>query len=349
MYNTSIDQSNMFKSISEFSEHIANSFDYFKQNSSINSDVSNDINSILILGMGGSAITGLLFREILSNKLDIPISVNQGYTIPKWVNNNTLVIACSYSGNTEETLVGLEKCKSKTSKIIGFTTGGKLYEFIQKFNFNYVLMPKGLQPRAALGYSFTLMLLMLNKIGFINEKTIIDLKNNINEIVKFSNIFSKNNNENLAFSLAEKIYDKNPIIYSEDGIFGIIGYRFKCQLVENSKILAFNNIIPEMNHNEIEAYTKDVNNNNNFIILWINNENYHSRNKKRIEVVKKIFSTKIKDQIEINLNLEKIKNPIVQYLVYINLLDWISYHAAILKNIDPSIIPNINELKKSLQ
>ena len=348
MYNTSIDQSNMFKSISEFSEHIANSFDYFNQNSSINSDISKDINSILILGMGGSAITGLLFKEILSNKLDIPISVNQGYTIPKWVNNDTLVIACSYSGNTEETLVGLEKCKSKTSKIIGFTTGGKLYEFIQKFNFNYVLMPKGLSTRVTLGYSFTLMLLLLNKIGFINEKTIIDLKNNINVIIKFSNVFSKNNNENLGFSLAEKIYDKNPIIYAEDGIFGIIGYRFKCQLVENSKILAFNNIIPEMNHNEIEAYTKDVNNNNNFIILWINNENYHSRNKKRIEVVKKIFSTKIKDQIEINLNFEKIKNPIVQYLVYINLLDWISYHAAILKNIDPTIIPNINELKKSL-
>ena len=348
MYNTSIDQSNMYKSISEFSEHIEHSFDYFKQNSFISSDISNEINNILILGMGGSAITGLLFKEILSNKLDIPISVNKKYTIPKWVNNDTLVIACSYSGNTEETLTSIEKCKQKTSKIIGFTTGGKLYEYIQKFNFNYVLIPKGLQPRAALGYSFTLMLLMLNEIGFIDEKTIIGLKNNINEIVEFSNIFSKNHNENLAFSIAEKIYDKNPIIYAEDGIFGAIGYRFKCQLVENSKILAFNNIIPEMNHNEIEAYTKDVNNNSNFIILWINNENYHPRNKKRIEVVKKIFSTKIKSQIEINLNLKKIKNPIVQYLVYINFLDWISYHAAILNNIDPSIIPNINELKKSL-
>ena len=103
MNNINIDKSNMYKSISEFPKHVQHSFDFFEKNSSIKNIISNNINNILILGMGGSAITGLLFKEILADKLSITVNVNQGYTIPEWVNENTLIIACSYSGNTEET------------------------------------------------------------------------------------------------------------------------------------------------------------------------------------------------------------------------------------------------------
>lgn len=343
-----IDKSNMYESISQFPKHIKHSFDFFKKNSSISANISNNINNILILGMGGSAITGLLFKEILADKLSIAVNVNQGYTIPKWVNENTLIIASSYSGNTEETLTGLEKCLSKTSKIIGFSTGGKLIDIINENNNDFVLMPKGLQPRAALGYSFTLMLILLNKIGFIENSIISNFQNNLAELSKYSDSYSLQNEKNISYKIAKDIYDKNPLIYAEDGIFGIIGYRFKCQLVENSKILAFNNFIPEMNHNEIEAYTENVNNKNNFVVIWINNDNYHIRNKKRIDVVKTIWSNKIKTQIEINLDLAHINSNLIKYLIYINLMDWISYHAAILIQIDPSIIPNINKLKKSL-
>ena len=298
--------------------------------------------------MGGSAITGLLFKEILSDKLSVPVNVNQGYTIPKWVNENTLVIACSYSGNTEETLAGLEASISKTSKIIGFSTGGKLIDLINKKNYDYVLMPKGLQPRAALGYSFTLMLIMFNKIEFISDNILINYQNNLNELSKYNDSFSIQKENNISYKIAKEIYNKNPLIYAEDGIFGIIGYRFKCQLVENSKILAFNNVIPEMNHNEIEAYTENVNAKNNFVVIWINSNEYHPRNIKRINIVKNIWSSKIDSQIEINLDLSHIKSSLIKYLIYINLMDWISYHATILNERDPSIIPNINELKNSL-
>ena len=345
---SNIDKSNMYESIFQFPKHVNNSFDFFDKNSSISNNISNKINNILILGMGGSAITGLLFKEILVNKLSIPVIVNQGYTIPKWVNDNTLVIACSYSGNTEETLIALKECLSKTSKIIGFSTGGKLIDFINKNNKDFVLMPKGLQPRAALGYSFTLMLILLNRLGYISNDIVKDFKKNLDELSQYSDIFSAQNENNISYEIAKNIYNKNPLIYAEDGIFGIIGYRFKCQLVENSKILAFNNFIPEMNHNEIEAYTNKVNAKNNFVVIWINSSDYHPRNKKRINIVKHIWSSKIDTQIEINLDLSHIKSSLIKYLIYINLVDWISYHAAILIEIDPSIIPNINELKNSL-
>ena len=346
--NTShIDKSNMYESILNFPKHVQNSFDFFDKNSSISNNISENINNILILGMGGSAITGLLFREILCDYLDIPINIKQGYTIPKWVDSKTLVIASSYSGNTEETLIGLNKCKLKTTKIIAFTTGGDLYDFVLKNNYCHVLIPSGLQPRAALGYSFTLMLLMFNKIKFINDNIIRNFKESLTDLSKYSNIFSVPKNENICYQIAKKIYKKNPVIYSEDGIFEIIGYRLKCQLTENSKILAFNNCIPEMNHNEIEAYTKNANI-NNFIIIWIDDKDIHPRNKRRLDISKSILSEKIKKQIDIRLDLNNVKSSFVKYLIYINLMDWISYYAAILKNVDPSIIPNINELKKSL-
>ena len=208
-------------------------------------------------------------------------------------------------------------------------------------------MPKGLQPRAAIGYSFPLMLMMLNKIGFINQKLIKDLKDSVAYLSENTKKYSSKTN-NMAYSIASKIYNKNPLIYAEDGIFNIIGYRFKSQLVENAKILAFNNKVPEMNHNEIEAFTVNVNKKNNFVVVWINDFMYHKRNKKRIKIVSKIWSDKIEEQFFLEIKSQYNENKILKYLNYIHLIDWISYHCAILNKIDPSIIPNINKLKKSL-
>ena len=129
--------------------------------------------------------------------------------------------------------------------------------------------------------------------------------------------------------------------------YNIIGYRFKSQLVENSKVLAFNNEVPEMNHNEIEAYTNTVNIKNNFVVIWINDSMYHERNKKRIKIVSDIWKNKVKKQLFLEIQ-SKDNNKILKYLSYIHLVDWISYHTAILNKIDPSIIPNISKLKNAL-
>ncbi len=347
MIDSTIDKAKMHKSISDFSLHIEKSFDFFKENSSLTKNY-NDINNIMILGMGGSAITGLLMKELLKNDIDIPIHINQGYDLPKWVNNKTLIIACSYSGNTEETLISCEKCFKRTTNIIGISKGGKLFDLLKNKALNeYVKMPDGLQPRAALGFSFSLMLILLNKLKIVGNSFIQDLKNSIPNLAEKTKTYSLKDSSNVAYSTANKIFNKNPLIYAEEGIFNIIGYRFKCQLVENSKVLAFNNAIPEMNHNEIEAYTNTVNAKDNFVVIWINDSSYHDRNKKRIKIVSNIWRNKIKNQFFLDIE-ENSDNKILNYLSYIHLVDWISYHAAILNKIDPSIIPNINELKKSL-
>ena len=345
MLNNNIDKSNMYQSIYDFSNHIEKSFKWFNDNTVLNTN-KNKIKCIMFLGMGGSAITGLLIKELFKNHISIPIHVNQGYDIPKWIDKNTLILACSYSGNTEETLASCINSLKKTSNIVGLSKGGELYKLFDKKQIsNFVKMPNGLQPRAALGYSISLVLLLLNKLKIVDNSFIDDLKNSIKPIRKLTDIYSTTNN-NLAYTTSKKIHDKNPVIYGQEGIFNIIGYRFKCQLVENAKILAFNNEIPEMNHNEIEAYTNDVNTNNNFIVIWIKDDSYNKRNLKRISIVSDIWKSKIKKQLYIQI--ESSSNNILKYLSYIHLLDWVSYHCAILNNIDPSIIPNINKLKKSL-
>ena len=346
----SIDKSNMFRIIYDFPVHIQESFKLFKENHTLDSkEKFKNIESIVILGMGGSAITGLLMKEILKDEINIPISINQNYTLPKWVNKKTLIIASSYSGNTEETLTACKEGISKKCKIIGFSTGGKLVSLLKNKKYkNFVIMPNGLQPRAAIGYAFSMMLLTLNQIGLIKMSMIKNLKNSIKILKKKSEEYSRSNKNNKAYMIALKIYKKNPIIYSEEGVFNIIGYRLKCQLAENSKILSFNNSIPEMNHNEIEAFSNKIKTKNNFIIVWIDDDLCYNRNQRRISVVSKIIKSKINSHIFLKINEKKSKNKILHYLEYINLVDWISYHCSILNKIDPSEIPNIMKLKKTL-
>ena len=281
-------QSNMYKAIYDFPKHIEDALNNFSRNSNINNEYNNT-KSIMILGMGGSAITGLLIKEILKDKIKQPIYVNKNYDIPKWVNSDTLIIASSYSGNTEETLSACKECIEKKCKIIGFSTGGKLLKLLKEKNYkDYIKMPEGLQPRAAIGYSFTMMLKLLNELKIIDDKLIDELKDSIKPLIKKVKEYSSENN--LAYSIAKKIHNQNPIIYAEDSIFNIIAYRLKCQLAENSKILSFNNIIPEMNHNEIEAFTETMQ--NKLLLVWIHNT-INSRNKKRIEITSNILKSKI--------------------------------------------------------
>jgi glucose/mannose-6-phosphate isomerase len=341
-----IDESNMFQVILDFPKQIKYSLDNFKENYNTDKSLEDykNINKILILGMGGSAISGLLIKEILDMESSIPTFVNQNYTIPKWVDNNTLVIASSYSGNTEETLTACKECINKNAEIIAVSTGGHLIELLD--NNNYIKLPKGMQPRAALGYSFSSILLLLNNLKFIDRNINSELTESLPYLINKTNIYSDEDNNNEAILIASKINNKTPIIYAQQGVFNILGYRFKCQLAENSKILAFNNMIPEMNHNEIEAFYSN-NSFDKYCLIWIEDNSYHKRNIERFKVSSDILKTNTRNQISINLDGNS-PNSLCNYLEYIILFDWVSFYCAINNGVDPTIIPNINKLKLSL-
>jgi len=336
----------MYNDIYNLPKHIKDAQINFENHCNIQSNFE-DIDKIVILGMGGSAITGLFMKELYKNSLKIPIHIVQNYDIPNWINEKTLIIASSYSGNTEETLISCKKCIDKNVKnIIGFTTGGKLLKLLNENNItDYVKLPIGLQPRAAIGYTFTMMINLFYKINFINKEEIELIDKSINHLESLNQMYSKNNESNIAFKLSKIIYKKNPIIYTEDGLFNVIAYRLKSQLAENSKILSFNHSIPEMNHNEIEAFVKNIN--DNFILIWIEDESFNPKNIKRMKIVSKILAKKVSQQLHINIPIKQ-DNMILKCFCYINLVDWISYHCSILNEVNCTEIPNINLLKKSL-
>ena len=302
----------------------------------------NDIQNVVILGMGGSAIGAEICTSIIKNEYTIPIFVNRNYNIPNWISANTLVIASSYSGNTEETILGYEQACKKTNNVVIISTGGTLTKIAKRNNHDILQIPKNYQPRAAVGYSMMAVFFSLIKTKLISFNIIQRLESLTNTLKKYSLELSKYNNNNEALIWAKILSKKIPVIYGSSSTTETVALRFKGQLQENSKMIAFHNILPEMNHNEIEGWYD----NKNLIVIWLKDKDDISQIKKRISITKKI----LENSNIVNKILEVSgKNFTERFLKLIILTDWISYYLAILNNIDPSPVEKIQKLKELLK
>ena len=338
LLNSSLDESNMKLAIAQFPDQISKSFDIMKSWNL--QKIYKDINNILIIGMGGSAIGGDVARVIAQNDCSLPIFVNRSYNIPDWVGANTLVIASSYSGNTEETLSAFNQCKQKQSSIIVITTGGDIENYAKQYQLDRILVPSGYQPRAALGFSFTCILILLNKLGFISDKIIETLYDVIDPLKSISIQMQKDNNE--AFKIAEQVYKTCPIIYGSEDLTWVAALRFRGQLAENSKMLAFHHSFPEQNHNEIEGWTCNQSIMDNMSIIWLKDISDHAGVKSRMRISSMLLDLKAGLQIKIK---QDGLNRIHRLIKLIHFTDWVSYYAALLNNVDPTPVNRIQELK----
>ena len=291
--------------------------------------VPSDISNIVVIGMGGSAIGGDLLKAYLLGNGKVPVHVIRDYKVPKFVDENTLVFAVSYSGNTEETLSALKDAESKNAKIIGVTSDGQLAAECNKL----IAIPKGLQPRAALGYLFFPML------GVLHNSSIIRVKNEeLNELVSVLNKFDSFNS--LGETIAKKIRDKTPIIYSSESL-GPVAMRWKTQINENAKMPAFYNVFSEMNHNEIAGY-RGIG--NNFTAVLIRDKHDNDRVKKRMGICKQIMEQRI-NVVEAETQGSSL---LARMLSGIYLGDFVSYHLAMWNRVDPSPVEIIESMKKKL-
>ena len=213
------DPENMFDAIWNFSKNIEDASG-IGENISLKNQYKN-IDHIIISGMGGSAIGGDLVSILESKTLSIPLTVLRGYSIPLWISKNTLVICSSYSGNTEETLSVLDQAQRENLKICGITTGGRLEQRLREMGKDVVIIPKGLQPRAAIAYSFIPMIALLEKIEVLSSdfwKKIPDLLKLLKEKRQ---LYSKGTNDNPVFKLSKLIKNRIPVIYSDSSTMGI--------------------------------------------------------------------------------------------------------------------------------
>ena len=338
-----IDKDDMYQSIWDFPENIIDAIE-LSENITLKNEYR-DVNNIIIAGMGGSAIGGDVVYSLIKNEIKIPFVVNRGYDLPAWANSSTLIICSSYSGNTEETISILEEAKSLGAKVIGITTGGVLESLCKNYSFDFVNIPSGLQPRAALAFSFIPLLYILKKTSLINVEVRDWLESSVDLIKSKREEYSQDKENNPVYQLANKLYNKLPIIYADSTSLETVAVRLKGQICENSKILAYHSIYPEMNHNEIVGWENNEEFFSNYYVLWLMDEEMNSRNKSRKNIISEILSDLNVSQQEIKVDGNSFKE---RFLLLIHYGDWLSYWCAILHNTDPSPVKNIQTLKDKL-
>lgn len=306
---------------------------------------SNDIRSIVLTGMGGSAIAGDLLRSYLAGELRVPFVVNRSYSLPGLVGRDTLVIVSSYSGNTEETLESYREAIHRKAKVLCITTGGEVEHLAGKYGQPCIKVPPGLQPRAALGYSFFPLLLALSRMGFIKPRP-ADISETVAILKAQSAVFSDlKGRENLALQIAKRLVGKLPVVYSASDRLDAVNVRWRGQICENSKHLAFGHVLPEMNHNEIVGWKVDRELMKKMAVVFLRDVGTHPRVKVREEITKGIIQKKASTVLEAWSEGSSLLARIFS-LVYTG--DWTSYYLAILNNEDPTPVKVIDYLKGEL-
>jgi glucose/mannose-6-phosphate isomerase len=318
----------MYNKIKDFPNQISDGINDVKS-LSLNLD---KVHRVVFMGMGGSAIAGSIIKDICPH---LELIVERNYFPSATIDENTLLIICSYSGNTEETLSYYNHASSLTNNIFGITSGGKLLELLKKENRNHCILPSGYPPRSILGYVLTVL------IGLLDEEGLLELLN-IELLQDYSDKFSSEDNE--VFSLAKKIHSTLPVIITEEDLSSI-GYRFKCQLNENSKMLSYNVTLPDMNHNEIVGWENKLIDKDSFSLLWI--DITWPANIKRMNITNNILKKKTSSSHHIEIPSD-LKNDLSGLFYLLNYLDWLSYWCGHLNDIDISAVKSIDILKKEL-
>lgn len=295
------------------------------------------INNVLICGLGGSGIGGTIISQIVADDANVSITINKDYKIPAFVNQNTLVIASSYSGNTEETLEMLEQSEKQGAEINCITSGGKLLEIAKEKGYNHIVIPEGYPPRAAFGLGLPQIFFLLKYYQIISG----DYFNQFAEAVE---LMDKEEESiiNEAKQVAKKLANKIPVIYADAWTEGV-AVRFRQQINENAKMLCWHHVIPEMNHNELVGWTQK---NENLAVVIFRNEDDYYRTQKRMEINKGIISKYTSTIVEIH---SKGKSRLERALYLIHLGDWVSYFLAEKKGIDAVEVDVITHLKSELE
>ncbi len=300
-----------------------------------------DIRNIVIAGMGGSGIGANLVDSLTFGRIPIPITVCKSYSIPQFVSPHTLFIACSYSGNTEETIAALNKAMLKRSHIIAIASGGKLLEIAKEYNLFYIQLPPGSEsPRAMLAYNMIALLSVLYHTNLIGAAFIKETENAIQFLDR-----GEKGIQSEAELIAKKLKGKLPVIYCDNRLHAM-ALRFQQQLNENAKQLAHVNTFPEMNHNEIVGWRFPENVLPLLQVIYMYSDHDHERVEKRMEICRDFFERKSNPIVDI---IGEGASLLEQYYYLIHLTDWVSYYLAKENGIDPDPVQPIVQLKEELE
>lgn len=292
--------------------------------------------NVVVTGLGGSGIGGSIVQNYVFDKLKVPFIVNKDYFLPAFVSKTSLVIVCSYSGNTEETLAALEQARKVKATIVCITSGGKVAEVAKAKKLDCILVPAGMPPRSCLGYSLVQILFTLGHFQLIGTSFEKEIKAAIKYMTAHEAATQKK-----ATAISKKMFGKLPIVYSSATYEGM-AIRFRQQINENSKLLAWHGAIPEMNHNELVGWRDDA---SDKVVVILRDHDDYERVQVRMEINKKVFKKHNPTIIEIYTEGKSYWEKIFHF---IHLTDWVSVILADMRSVDAVEVKVIDFLKGSL-
>lgn len=306
------------------------------------------VDSVVVLGMGGSGVSGDVVRSVVEPRFLVPFRVIKSYgPLPGWVGRNTLVFAVSYSGSTEETIAALEEAHARGARLVIVSSGGPLAELALRYGVAHIAIPSGLQPRASLGYLTLPILGVLETMGLASGFA--------DEVVEAVGVLEKVSerchrsrpaSENPAKGLANACFGRIPIVYGSHGLTETAAMRFKCDINEYGKVPAFWNWFPELNHNEIVGWTglTDLSN-ERFIVVMLRDEDEHPRVALRFEITRRLIENDAAGIIELH---SEGSAPLARLLSLVLVTQLASIYIGLARGVDPGPVEIIESLKSEL-
>lgn len=305
------------------------------------------LTSIIVLGLGGSGVSGDIMSAVVSPKCALPVIVSKNYELPGFVDEHTLVIAVSYSGSTEETLSAVNQAQAKKAPMIVVSSGGVLADTAQTSATPcvYYPAPTGLQPRAGMGCLITPIFVALDKLGLYADG-ISDIESVITQVTKRRDECKDPKADHIASEIVRRVSSTIPVVYGGGALGSVAAYRFKCDVNENAKCPAYWHFYPELNHNELVGYgqmgdvTRQL-----LTLIELRHEFEHKQVQRRFEISRELIRETLHDIIEVRA---QGSTPLAQLvdLTYVGSLA--SVYMALAAGVDPGPVDIIWELKNAL-
>jgi glucose/mannose-6-phosphate isomerase len=342
-----IDPKGMRKWMHEFSDQLKQA-EEIGRSLALDSSLAKGITKIVFSGLGGSAIGADFIRTYLTYDFPIPILVNRHYQLPAFVDEKTLLIVSSYSGDTEETLSALKDGLKRKARILGISSGGELEREAKKHSFPLIKIPGGYSPRAALGFSAIPLLIALSKLGFEKAYRPEELKEAqtlIQNLAETRYGLDVPYEQNDAKQLAQKCFQKYVLVYSGIDYFDVVALRWRGQIEENAKAIASHHVLPEMNHNELVGWKNPVSLLKESVVFFLRDQADHKRVRMRMDLTRTLIERVSGEVIEIE---SQGKGLLARIFSLIYLGDWVSFYLAVLYGVDPTPVEVIQYLKSEL-
>lgn len=303
-----------------------------------------DIQHVVVVGMGGSGIAGDVVREVAGPFMAVPVVVHKGYGVPNFVDETTLVIAASFSGNTEETLESVADAAMDGAEIVTVSNGGALAELAADWGTPHLPVADGIpMPRAGLGALAVPQLLLLERVGlFPGGRSWVDAA--VGQLRRRRDALIAERND--ARDLAHRLGRTFPLIYGGNGLGGLAALRWKNQFNENAKVPAFWNQLPEATHNEVAGWGQDGDVTRQIMqLVMLRHDFEHPQVMRRFDLVLDYLEEVVGAVHTVTAEGDGMLAQLLDLCLF---GDMVSLHAAVEQGVDPGPIPVLDDIKRRL-